>query len=348
LDVRNTVILLYQSGYSDYGPTLYSEELASQHGLKIHAETLRRWLMDAGLWKAGVDGHRLCPHRKARPRRAAIGELLQLDGSTHNWFESRNPALLELTLLVLIDDASNRVSLRFEPSEDTQGVFTLLSDHCRRYGLPKAIYTDHGTVYWTDAPGQTQYQRAMRELGIETIYAKSAQAKGRVERSNRTFQDRLIKAMRQAGVSTIADANRFLDEHYTAQYNAMFRKGQDLPDVHRPVTEQIIERALSVEEDRFVRNDYTVLVARVRWQIEKPERGDRYLLPMPGARVKIRVYVDGSLHCFAGEQEVRVTRVIERNGREHIPGRTRTKGVKAAEMIRKRMDSLIVQEEAIT
>lgn len=335
LEVRNNVLRLYHAGYSDYGPSLFSEILSEQHGLTIHRETLRRWLLDVGLWKPAEQGRKRSKHRRARPRRRERGALLQLDGSPHDWFEGRNPEWKELTLLVLIDDASGRSMLRFSRSEDTQSVFELLRAYCQRYGLPKAVYTDFGTVYWTDG-GTTQYERALRELGIEVIRAYSPQAKGRVERANRTHQDRLVKALRQRGIATIEEANRFLDEEYTAKHNQRFAVKERLADVHRPIDAGSLDRAFAIVEERIVRNDHTIVLATVRWQIEKPGSEDRYLAPSPGAKVEARVYLDGSVHVFAGEQEVRVTRVAERLGTQAeqndqkqqwlgIPGRTKTK-----------------------
>jgi len=314
LTTRNQVLVLYRQSYSDYGPKLFGEELFEQYGIRVHRETLRRWLTQASLWKPEEQGRRHRMHRKARPRKAALGMMLQLDGSTHDWFEGRNPALPKLTLLVLIDDASNQTLLRFSPTEDAQGVFELTRDYVHRYGLPRSIYTDHGTVYWTE-PGKTQYGRALDELGVACIYARSPQAKGRVERANRTHQDRLIKAMRQRRIATIEQANRFLDEHYTPKHNAQFAQTKGLEDAHRSIKGYAIDRILSFQQERKIRNDYTVTVASKRWQIERPIPPERYLLPSPGATVIVRVYLDGSLHIFAGEQELRCRPVTEREAK---------------------------------
>ena len=323
LKTRNKVLVLYRSSYSDYGPKLFGEALVEQHGLRIHRETLRRWLIDAGLWQPEQQGRRHRTHRRARPRKAAMGMMVQLDGSPHDWFEGRNPELLEATLLVMIDDASNQTMLRFSPTEDAQGVFQLTMEYLQRYGLPHSIYMDHGTVYWTDA-GTTEFQRAMKELGIACIYAHSPQAKGRVERANRTHQDRLIKAMRAHGISTIDDANRFLEEHYTDKHNNQFAQTTGLEDVHRSTKGRHLEQILSFQEPRVMRNDYTVTIDRIRWQIERPTEHDRYLMPSPGARILIKVYLDGSVHGFSGEQELRIRRVTEREAREQ--GMLRTTG----------------------
>jgi hypothetical protein len=320
LKVRNEVVRLYRSKYNDYGPTLFSEILTEKYGHRIHRETLRRWLLDFGLWKREESGRKRSKHRRARPKRVAFGEMLQLDGSFHNWFEGRNADLPEVTLLVLIDDATGRVLLRFSQGETTQGVFELLKKHCTRFGIPKSIYTDYGSVYYTEG-GTTQYERAMKDLGVEVIYAKSPQAKGRVERVNRTLQDRLLKELREVNISTIEDANRFLDEVYTSKFNRQFAKMLGgFADVHRSTKGFDLDRVFAIEDERVVRNDNTVVIDTVRWQIEKPNAEDRYLAPLPGASVETRIYLDGSVHIFDGETELRVTQVKEYCGDKKMLG----------------------------
>ena len=339
LQQRNETLCLYRSSYSDYGPSYFCEVMYRTYGLKLERETVRRWLLDAGLWKREERGRRHRAHRKARPRKAAMGMMLQLDGSPHNWFEGRNPKLKMPTLLVLIDDASSRTMLRFSPTEDAQGVFLLLRDYFQTHGMPQSLYVDHGSVYATE-DGITQFRRAMKELGIQVIYANSPQAKGRVERANKTHQDRLTKALRQAQVSTIDDANRFLEEVYTPWHNSRFAKTKGLEDIHRSIKGLRLERILCFQEYRVLHNDYTVMVKTIRWQIERPTKDDRYRLPSPGAKVLVSIYLDGSVHCFCNEQELRITRVTEREAREQgrrkIPGRAATKGI-ARNAMKKRL-----------
>lgn len=328
LSVRNEVVRLYRSSYSDYGPTLFSEMLAEQHGYRIDRETLRRWLREVGLWKPELTGRRRAAHRRARPRRAEIGAMLQLDGSVHDWFEGRNPEQPMPTLLVLIDDASNRTYLRFARVEDTASVFEAIDGYARRYGLPQALYTDFGAAYGTEPGARTEYRRALGELGIQMIQAHSPQAKGRVERANRTHQQRLVRALRRENIRTIDDANRYLDAHYTARHNRQFSHTKGLPDIHRPVDNALLDRALAIAVTRRVRNDHTVLVKTRRWQIERPERG---LAVSPGATVDLRIYRDGSVHCFVGDRELPIRPVVEQlPGR--IPGRRRQADVPASHM----------------
>lgn len=339
LQQRNEMLCLYRSSYSDYGPSYFCEVVHRTYGLVLHRETVRRWLLDAGLWKREERGRRHRAHRKARPRKAAMGMMLQLDGSPHDWFEGRNPELKMATLLVLIDDASSHTTLQFSKTEDAQGVFLLLRKYFQAHGLPQSLYVDHGSVYWTEG-GTTQFRRAMQELGIEVIYANSPQAKGRVERANKTHQDRLTKALRQAQIATIDDANRFLEEVYTPWHNRKFAKTDGLEDAHRTLTGLRLERILAFQEERMLHNDYTVMVKTIRWQIERPTKDDRYRLPSPGAKILVRIYLDGSVHCFCNEQELRITRVTEREAREQglrkIPGRTATKGL-ARNAMKKRL-----------
>jgi len=319
LETRRKVVLTYCSGYSDYGPTLYSEVLAQEHGLRIDHETLRRWLTDAGLWTSQSPGHRKrSKRRRYRVRRSETGAMVQLDGSPHDWFEGRAP---EATLLVMIDDATGRVQLRFAPSEDIQGVFLLMKEYIERYGLPQSVYTDHGSVYWTEG-GTTQFERAMKELGIETIRAHSPQAKGRVERANRTLQDRLIKAMRKEKIDSMERANRFLQQ-YMEQYNQKFAVMTGQPDVHRSPREYKIEQILALEETRTLRNDYTISIANELWQIDPPQAHDTYLLPSPGAQILIRSYLDYSLHAFVAGRELRMHKVIDSTRKKS--GRQRTR-----------------------
>lgn len=240
------------------------------------------------------------PHRSKRPRRTAIGELVQFDGSDHDWFEGRGPAC---TLLHLIDDATSRVFLRFAASENTGDCLRTFEAYCRRFGLPRCLYIDRGTVFFAEGGRLTDFGRAMATLGVQMIYANSSQAKGRVERGNRTQQDRLIKAMRRNGISTIGDANRFLERSYLKDHNRRFALPTDgLPDVHRPVDPTLkLEQVLCFQTDRHLRRDYTMTPDGIYIQLLKGP----YDLPRPEQHIIVRRYLDDSLHIFHGEQELR-------------------------------------------
>ena len=287
-------VRLYRERYHDYGPKLFSEVLADDHDLTVAPETLRRWLMDASLW---AGSRRKRPHRRHRERRTAIGSLVQFDGSPHDWFEGRGP---DCTLLVAIDDASSRVFLRFAEAENTREVFFALRAYFERFGLPRAFYTDRGSVFYgEDKP--TEYQRAMKALGIDTIFAHSPQAKGRVERSNRTHQDRLVKALRRHNISQVAAANRFLEQTYHTEHNRDFAQFKGLPDLHRSIDGIDLTNILCFETSRQVRNDYTITLDAQYLQLE---RGDAPL-PPPKREVTVRRWLDDSLHLFWNEHELK-------------------------------------------
>lgn len=289
-------VRLYRERYRDYGPTLFSEVLADDHALAVAPETLRRWLITASLW---AGSRRKRPHRRHRERRSAIGSLVQFDGSPHDWFEGRGP---DCTLLVAIDDASSRVFLRFVESENTRDVFIAIRSYFEHYGIPRAFYTDRGSVFYgEDKP--TEYQRAMKALGVETIFAHSPQAKGRVERSNRTHQDRLVKALRRHNIGQMAAANRFLEQTYHAEHNRDFAQLDGLPDLHRSIDGIDLKNILCFETRRQVRNDYTITLDAQYLQLERSDAP----LPPPKREVTVRRWLDDSLHLFWNEHELKYT-----------------------------------------
>jgi hypothetical protein len=221
-DVRDRAVRLVRERYPDFGPTLAAETLAENHGLEVSRETLRGWMIDAGLWLPREQRRRF---HQPRLRREALGELVQIDGSEHRWFEDRAGPC---TLLVFVDDATGRLmQLRFVPSESAFAYFEALRGYLGAHGRPVAFYSDKHSVFRVakrDAKGGqgvTQFGRALAELGIEILCANSSQAKGRVERVNRTLQDRLVKELRVAGVSGIEAGNAFLPG-LIERFNARF------------------------------------------------------------------------------------------------------------------------------
>ena len=289
--------LYWRPEYRDYGPTLFAEVLLKDRKILVDHETVRRWLMAAG----GTNvQRRKRPHRSKRPRRSAIGELLQFDGSDHDWFEGRGP---QCTLLHIIDDATSRVFMRFAASENTADCMRTFWAYCERHGLPRCLYVDRGSVFYAEGGALTDFGRAMATLGIQMIYANSSQAKGRVERGNRTQQDRLIKAMRRKGISSIGAANRFLERSYLKDHNSRFALPADgLPNVHRPLGASLkLEQILCFQTDRYLRHDYTITLDATYIQILKGP----YVLPRPEQHMIVRRYLDDSLHIFNREQELR-------------------------------------------
>ena len=296
---RSEVIRLYkQREYRDYGPQLFMEVLAAQHGITVSRETVRRWLKVAGLWSGRRAPRR---HRKKRERREGIGTMVQFDGSPHDWFEGRGPACC---LLVAIDDCSSRVFMRFAPSEDTEHVMRTLWAYMERYGVPHSLYVDHGSAYGKSAEEKTEVSRALACLGVERIQAHSPQAKGRVERSNRTQQDRLIKAMRHEGIGSIESANAFLDRQYLAEHNARFANIDGHPDVHRTAKGIDFANIFCFEEERKVQNDYSIQLGGHYIQLERGEAPEAAPLPPPGKKVIVRQWLNGTLHIFWKEGEL--------------------------------------------
>lgn len=248
-DLKADVLDLYIRHYHDFGPTLASEKLLARHGIMVNHETLRRWLIAAGLWQRR---RRRAAPKPPRERRACFGELVQCDGSPHDWFEERGA---RCTLLLAIDDATSRIGAAlFAPAETTNAYFSLFARYFTRHGLPDAVYTDRHSIFRINTAltrdRQTQIARALDELDIELICANSPQAKGRVERANRTMQDRLVKELRLRNISTIADANEFLPQ-FIDEHNARFAK---LPasdfNAHRSTAPFDLQRILA---QRFVR-----------------------------------------------------------------------------------------------
>ena len=273
------ILQLLRQHYADFGPSFAAEKLQEQHGIKVSRETLRYWMMEATLWKG--------KHRKkarihqSRARRTRFGELIQLDGSPHDWFEGRAPSCC---LLVLIDDATSKlVGLRFEPSETTLGYFRVIEDYLRTYGRPRAWYSDKDSIFVTSRANQkdglkeqTQFQRAMHALDIQMIQANSPEAKGRVERANQTLQDRLIKEMRLRGICSIEEANGFLPA-FIQGYNAKFGvTAACQEDAHRALTEtqsHTLGHILSIQETRKLSKQLECRYRNHLYQIKRPGSG---------------------------------------------------------------------------
>lgn len=294
--IRQHVVGLYRQQYGDYGPTLFAEQLLSAHSIALDHETVRRWLRNDGITHFE---RRRRKHRRKRERRSAMGELVQFDGSPHDWFEGRGAPCC---LLHAIDDASGRIFLRFAPSENSADVLATLRIYCERFGIPKALYIDHGSVFYAENK-LTDVGRAMRTLGVEMIFANSPQAKGRVERGNRTQQDRLIKALRRKNISTIAQANQYLKAEYLQEHNERFAHTEGLPDVHRSGAGYDLTNIFCFQTERYVRHDFTITLDGEYIQLERSDAP----LPPPRHIVTVRRWLDGSLHLFWHEQELRFT-----------------------------------------
>lgn len=256
---RRTILSLVRDRYRDFGPTFAAEKLAECHGLRVGVETLRQWMMADGLWMDRK--HRLPSPHQPRRRRDCLGELVQIDGSEHAWFEDRGE---KCTLLAFVDDATSRLMhLRFVASESAFDYFRSTRAYLEEHGKPVAFYSDkHGIFRVNNGEGGdriTQFGRALEELNIDIICANSPQAKGRVERAFGTLQDRLVKELRLAGISTIEAANAWLPG-FVAAHNKRFARAPANPkDLHRLLSEtDDLGEALSWRETRTVTHNLTL------------------------------------------------------------------------------------------
>ena len=262
--VRAAALRRVRERYRDFGPTLAAEYLEEENGLLVSRETLRRWMIEAGLW---TSRQRRVRHRQWRERKGCFGELVQLDTSIHDWLEGRGESMV---LISMIDDATSRLFARFFPNDSTATNMRLIWSYLRRFGRPRAIYADKASHFKArreptpqealeGREAESQIQRALRELGIQYIAAHSPQAKGRVERSFKTAQDRLIKGMRLEGVKTMEEANRYLTEKFLPLWNRRFGvEPASSADTHRSVEGYDFKVIFSVQTTRTVANDYTI------------------------------------------------------------------------------------------
>ena len=294
-DLKEKVIKIYRKSYKDFGPTLFTEKLEEREKIKLDHETVRRWLRSKG---EITSTRRSRGHRKKRERKSSIGAMLQFDGSHHDRFEGRGDVCC---LLVAIDDASSKVFLRFAKSENTLDVLKTLREYVERNGIPHSTYTDRYGVYYAEKE-KTDFQKAMEKLSVRCIYANSPQAKGRVERGNRTLQDRLVKEMRLMGISDIDEANKFLKSSFIEDYNKRFSHTEGLPDIHLELNGENLDNVFCFETKRQVRNDYTISLSGNYIQLEKSE----IPLPIPKQYVIVRKYLDGSLHIFNNDNQTLV------------------------------------------
>jgi hypothetical protein len=304
-DFKDQVMAAVQGKYSDFGPTLASEKLKEIDGLKINRETLRQWMIGANLW-AGKKRRKARIHQ-TRERRARLGELVQVDGSPHAWLEDRGPYCCAL---VFIDDATSKLmALRFEPSETTMGYFRATKTYIETHGRPLCFYSDKDSVFLVARKdridglrGETQYQRAMRQLGIKMILANSPQAKGRVERANQTLQDRLIKEMRLRGINTIEAANHFAPE-FIKIYNEKFEKPAKNPeDAHLPNshTSADLHRILSIQTSRKLSKNLEFSYLKKLYQIQR--LGSGYALRYTS--VTVCEQMDGNIEILRNEESL--------------------------------------------
>jgi hypothetical protein len=296
--------------YAGFGPTLASEYLSRKHRIEASKETVRRWMMRGELWRGRKQ--RVQDVHVWRPRRSRFGELVQWDTSEHDWLEGRGE---KLYLIAMIDDATSRLFARFVQHDSSEENMRLLWSYLERFGRPLSFYTDKASLFRNngkrrrDEPGvdkdpvempPTQIARALAELGIAWIAAHSPQAKGRVERNFSTAQDRLVKGMRVAGVKTIGEANRYLEEDYLVWWERELTvEPASADNAHRPLEKtHNLAASLSHVETRQVRNDYTFRWEGELYQIERAS----VTSGMRGANVRVEKRLDGSMAVRYGER----------------------------------------------
>jgi len=308
---RQALAILKQPDWHDFGPTFAAEQLAKRHQIQVGKETLRGWMIQAGLWKS--KSRRLHEVHGWRPRRSAFGELVQWDTSEHDWLEGRGPVRY---LVRMIDDATSWSWGRFVERDATPHNMGVLWEYLEKNGRMMDVYTDRDSMFAVPPrPGEsqdeqrekdrlTQLGRALRELGIGSILAYSPQAKGRIERSFLTAQDRLVKHLRLAKISTLEGANAFLENEYWPEWNAHFaRPVADFPNQHRALTPQLdLAAILCHVEQRVIGNDYTFSFAGRRYQIVRTEAQ----AGMRRQPVRVELRLDGALKARYQDRYVEI------------------------------------------
>jgi transposase len=304
LPFKQRIVELYRNTYPDFGPTLFTEKLQEREDITVSRETVRTWLMEDGLWQK----HRKRKaHRQWRERKNHCGEMLQMDGSHHDWFEGRGS---KCVLMGYIDDATGRVYGRFYDYEGTIPAMDSFKRYITEYGLPMSVYLDKHTTYksWVrrdefrEVEPISQFGRALQELGVRKLHAHSPQAKGRIERLFNTFQDRVVKEMRLKGVRTIKEANDFLASYLPA-YNQRFSvMPKEKEDLHRAVSVDL-DTVLCIKTERTLKNDNTIKLNGKLYQVEDNIRAKR---------VVIEELIDGSMRIRHKGAQVAFHEIVER------------------------------------
>jgi transposase len=311
---RERVVALVRAKYSGpvdvrFGPTLAAEHLASEDGVTVAPDTLRRWMLDAGLWSRA---RKRTPHRQRRERKAHFGELVQLDGSFHDWYEARAP---RGCLMNLVDDATGRTLARLGDEETIWAAVDVLRRWIEAYGVPLALYTDWKNVYVrvpnaderaTGAVPLTQFGRMCAALGIQIIAASSPQAKGRVERNHGTHQDRLVKKLRRLGIADATTANAFLEATYLPEHNVRFAQApSSADDFHRRTPSRTaLDQALQLEEARVLSNDWVVRYDTRYFQVVRQSA-----MAPAGSSVLVREAITGAIEIRYRGRLIRWTEI---------------------------------------
>lgn len=315
---RLKVLRLVRKKYSGevgerFGPTLAAEHLGSEDGIEIHPETLRRWMLAEGLWS---QMRKRKAHRKRREPRAHFGELVQLDGSFHEWFEQRGP---KGCLMNLVDDATGTTLAALGAEETIWTAAGVLRRWIEQYGVPVALYTDWKTVYVKEATEQqllrgeaaeTQFGRMCKRLGIRIIAANSPQAKGRVERNHGTHQDRLVKKLRRKKIASYETANEFLRREYLPDHNRRFAYAAASPEDyhHKTPSKTELDEVFRLESSRVIGNDWVVRYGNRFLQVNRQATN---LAPAKG-KVVVCEWQDGRVEIRYRERKVEWEEIAER------------------------------------
>lgn len=311
-DFRGKVIKLYATKYSGFGPTLASEKLEEEDGLKVHAETLRLWLKQEGLWSRH---RRRKAYRSHRARRSRFGDMLQLDGSIHAWFEGVEE---KQCLMNMVDDATSKTLSLMDYGETTRAAFSLLKWWILDAGIPAAVYVDLKSLYVSpkslkenddvlvESEWLTHFSLACKKLGIEVIKAYSAQAKGRVERSHAVYQDRFIKELKLKDIKTIEEANALLSSGFINKLNNKFAKpAASDEDGHVPLsTGDDLDQILCWEYTRTLKNDWTIQFESKHYQILKG-----MIKVQPGQKICVRRHLDESISLWVKDHRLQFKKV---------------------------------------
>jgi hypothetical protein len=326
-ELRARILARVEARYPDFGPTLAAEYL-SQEGLKVDHETLRRWLLAEGTREVR---RRRQKHRQWRERKPCFGAMVQLDGSDHDWFEGRRERAV---LMVMVDDATGQVWAQFFEQETTRASYDMFEGWVRRWGLPQSVYVDRDSIYRCEGVGsiadqlagkepQTQFGRAMEQLGVELILANSPQAKGRVERMNGTLQDRLVKALRLEGIRELGAANQYLRKLFLPALNRRFKvKPASAADVHRAAPQRLDE-VLSWEEERVVQGDWTISCNNCWYQLDRQHES----LSLVRRKVIVRTLRSGAIRLVYRGAQLRYRQLPGRPQRQ-APRSNRVKAVR--------------------
>lgn len=309
-EYESLLIELLNGKWNSFGPTFATEKLKELYSINISKETVRTAMIRANIWKPK---QKRIKHRMRRERKAMLGIMVQLDGSPHDWFEGRAG---KCTLLVFIDDATSKILwLEFAPGESVIALMQATKNYIGKHGIPHSFYTDHGSVFHVNLNNyendkKTQWERAVAQFGIKVNHAHSPQAKGRVERCNKTMQDRLIKEMRLAGISSIEAANQYLRiSDFIEKHNQKYAvKALQVGDAHKTAELQNLEDVFCIQETRMLAHDFTITYKKQIFQLHSQQR----TIIRPRNEIAIKTDLSGNFKLWIRKTELSFTEIKSR------------------------------------